>query len=75
MFLQSLCKDIRTNLFSIHVGNLWQTNINGQFIQDPYATTSYCTFYLTKIDKIVPKELKNVIISCNENKIETHTRI
>jgi len=26
IFLQRLCKDIRTNPFGIHVGNLWQGN-------------------------------------------------
>jgi hypothetical protein len=25
-FLQRLCKDIRTNPFGIHVGNIWQSN-------------------------------------------------
>jgi hypothetical protein len=55
MFLQFFCKDIQTNPFGIHVGNLWQANINVQFIFDPYATASYCTSYLTKIDKIMKK--------------------
>jgi hypothetical protein len=32
-------------------------------------------FYLTKIDKTLTKKLKNIIISCNENKIEAHTHI
>jgi hypothetical protein len=50
IFLQGLCKDIRTNPFGIHVGNLWQANTNVQFVLDLYATTSYCTSYLTKID-------------------------
>jgi hypothetical protein len=34
MFLQKLCKDIQTNPFGIHVGNLWQANIDVQFIFD-----------------------------------------
>jgi len=72
IFLQRLCKDIWKNPFGIHVGNLWQANTHVQFILDPSAVTSYCTSYLTKIDKTVTKELKNIIISCNENKIETH---
>ncbi len=55
IFLQRLYKDIRTNPFGIHVGNLWQANTNVQFILDPYVVVSYCTFYLTKIDKIVRK--------------------
>jgi hypothetical protein len=47
-FLQRLCKDIWTNPFGIHVGNIWQANIDVQFILDPYVATSYCTSYLTK---------------------------
>ncbi len=71
-FLQKLCKDIQTNPFGIHIGNLWQVNINVQFILDLMLIASYCTSYLTKIDKVMTKELKIIIISCYENKIETH---
>jgi hypothetical protein len=31
--------------------------------------------YLTKIDKTMTKNLKNIIINCNENKIEAHIHI
>jgi hypothetical protein len=58
IFLQRLCKDIQTNPFGIQVGNLWQANTNVQFILDLYVVVSYCTFYLTKIDKMMTKELK-----------------
>jgi hypothetical protein len=44
-------------------------------LQLVYVATSYCTSYLTKIDKIVKNKLKNIIISCNENKFEAHTHI
>jgi len=74
-FLQKLCKDIQTNPFGIHIGNLWQVNINVQFILDLMLIASYCTSYLTKIDKVMTKELKIIIISCYENKIETHIYI
>jgi hypothetical protein len=75
IFLLRLCKDIWTNPFAIHVGNLWQANTDVQFILDTYVVASYCTSYLTIINKTVTKKLKNIIISCNENKIETHTHI
>ncbi len=55
-FLQRLCKNIRTNPFGIHVGNIWQANTYVQFIFDPYVATSYYTSYLTKIDKTMTKE-------------------
>jgi hypothetical protein len=73
IFLQISCKKIRTNSFGIHVGNLWQVNTNVQFILDLYATISYYTSYLIKIDKTITKEFKNIIINCNENKIEANT--
>jgi hypothetical protein len=34
IFLQKLCKDIQTNAFGIHIGNLWQANIDVEFILD-----------------------------------------
>ncbi len=34
--------------------------------------TSYCTSYLTKRDKVLKKELKILINSCYEIKIEAH---
>jgi hypothetical protein len=37
---------------------------------DPYVATIYCTFYLTKIDKTMTEELKNIIISYNETKLK-----
>jgi hypothetical protein len=43
------------NSFDIHVGNLWQVNMDVQFILDLYVTMSYCTFYLTNIDKTITK--------------------
>jgi hypothetical protein len=51
IFLQRSCKDIRTNSFGIHVGNLWQVNMDVQFILDPYVAMSYCTSYLKLLIK------------------------
>jgi hypothetical protein len=45
------------NSFSIHVGPLWEANIDAQYILDPYATTTYYISYLTKVDKFVIKEM------------------
>jgi hypothetical protein len=43
--------DIQTNVFSIHVGPLWEANIDTQFILNPYVATTYYTFYLTNVEK------------------------
>ena len=53
IFMQRACRDVHTNPFGIHAGNIWQANTNLQFIFDPFVAASYCTSYLTKIDKTV----------------------
>jgi hypothetical protein len=46
-----------------------------QFILDPYAIVSYCTSYLTRFDKAITKQLKPIVINCNENKIQANIHI
>ncbi len=43
-FLERLCKNICTNPFGIHVENIWQANIDVQFILDFYVVVKFCTF-------------------------------
>jgi len=74
-FLQRSCKDIGRNSFGICVGNLWQVSMDVQFILYPYVVISYYTYYLTKIDKTITRELKTIIINCNENKNQTKLHI
>jgi hypothetical protein len=31
-----------TNVFDIHIGPLWGTNIDAQYFWDPCATSLYC---------------------------------
>jgi hypothetical protein len=52
-FLEKTSKNIKTNAFNIHVAHLWFANTDIQFILDPYAITTYCTSYMTKIDKSI----------------------
>jgi hypothetical protein len=56
--------NIKINAFSIRVTPLWFANTNIQFIIDPYAITSYCRSYITKIDKLC-----NLIIVFNNTKM------
>jgi hypothetical protein len=53
IFLKQTLKNIKTNAFIKHVVHLWFANIDIQFILDPYATTTYCTSYTTKINKSI----------------------
>jgi hypothetical protein len=57
LFLKHKPNDIQTNVFSIHARLLRETNINAQFILNPYITITYCTFYLTKVDKYMTREM------------------
>ncbi len=41
-----------------------KTNIDIQYILNPYAATSYCTFYLAKIDKSITQEIKIILNKC-----------
>jgi hypothetical protein len=54
-------------VFGIHARPLWGANIDTQYILDPYATTLYCTSYLTKINRFVTQEMK-IILTCVNNK-------
>jgi hypothetical protein len=56
-FLNNIC----INVFGMHARPLWGANTNSQYILDPYAATSYCTSYLTKIDKYAIQEMKIII--------------
>ncbi len=40
---------------------MWFANIDIQFILDPYATITYYTSYVTKIDKSITSELHSII--------------
>jgi hypothetical protein len=66
---------MHTNVFGIHVKPLWGANIDAQYILNPYATTSYCTFYLTKIDKIVVLKMKIILNKCKHEKTKAFEHI
>ncbi len=54
---------------------MWFANIDIQFILDPYAAITYCTSYMTKIDKSITSELHFIIKKCIANNINANTRI
>jgi hypothetical protein len=60
-FLKCKPNDICTIVFGIYVGPLWETNIDAQYILDPYTIASYFTSNLTKIDKFVTQEMKIIL--------------
>ncbi len=70
MFLKCKPNDIQTNAFNIHAKPLWETNIDAQFILNPYSTIAYCTSYLIK-KKSIPGEMQIILYKCKHEKIET----
>jgi hypothetical protein len=49
--------------------HLWFANIYIQFVLDPYVTATYCTSYMTKIDKSIESKLHFIIKKCIANNI------
>ena len=54
---------------------MWFANTDIQFILDPYATATYCTSYMTKVDKSMTTELKSILQICITDKTNANIRI
>jgi hypothetical protein len=61
IFKKWIPRNVKNNAFSTYVTHLWFVTTNIQFIFNPYATTSYCTSYMTKIDKSITPKLHFII--------------
>jgi hypothetical protein len=57
------------NVFGIHVGPLREANIDAKYVLDPYTTSSYCIYYLTKINKCLIQKMKIILDKHKKNKI------
>ncbi len=53
--------DICINVFDIHVGPLNGANIDAKYVLDPYATSSYCIYYLAKLNKFIIQKMKIIL--------------
>jgi len=73
--LKRQVKDIKTNAYAIKVVALWEVNTNIQFILDPYVVASYCTSYLTKIDKTITNEFQTIIKKCKNENVDANLRV
>ncbi len=72
IFLKRPPKNIKTNAFSKCVVNLWFANIDIQFTLDPYATITYYTSYMIKIDKSITLKIHFIIKKCIANNIDVN---
>jgi hypothetical protein len=64
IFLARIVNSICTNAFNKDIANLWYANTYIQFILNPYAAATYCTSYMTKVDKSITTELKSILQKC-----------
>jgi hypothetical protein len=75
LFLKRQVKDIKTNAYAIKVVALWEVNPNIQFILDQYVVASFCTSYLTKIDKTITNEFQTIIKKCKNENVDANLRV
>ena len=75
IFLKRGLNDIRTNAFNQNIAHMWFANTDIQFILDPYVAATYCTSYMTKVDKSMTTELKSILQKCITDKIDANIRI
>jgi len=48
--------------------------IDIQFVLNPYAIATYCTSYMTKIDKSITSKLHSIIKICIANNIDANIK-
>jgi hypothetical protein len=40
---------------------MWYANTDIQFILEPYVVATYCTSYMTKVDKSITTKFKSIL--------------
>jgi hypothetical protein len=68
-------KNILKKFYAIKVAILWETYTNIQFILNLYATTSYYTSYLPKINRIITTEFQTIIKKCENENVDANLRV
>jgi len=60
IFLERKPSHIWNNIFAKEMPNLWDANIDAQYVLNSYAATSYCTSYMTKLDKTMTNSFRRI---------------
>jgi hypothetical protein len=60
IFLTQKISHIWNNSFSKDMLVMWKSNIDVQYMLNAYAATSYCTSYMTKVDKSMTSAFKRI---------------
>jgi hypothetical protein len=60
IFLKRKPSHIWNNSFAKDMPNLWNANIDAQYMLNAYAATSYCSSYMNKVDKSMTNAFRRI---------------
>jgi hypothetical protein len=60
IFLKRKLSHIWNNNFSKDMPVMWNANTDAQYVLNAYAATSYCTSYMTKVDKSMTSAFRRI---------------
>jgi hypothetical protein len=60
IFLKRKLSHIWNNSFSKDMPVMWNANTDAQYVLNAYAATSYCTSYMTKVDKSMTSAFRRI---------------
>jgi hypothetical protein len=60
IFLKRKPTHIWNNSFANDMPNLWNANTNAQYVLNAYAAASYCSSYMTKVDKSMTNAFRRI---------------
>ena len=60
VFLQRKPSEIWNNNFAYNMPHLWNANTNAQYVLNAYAAASYCSSYMTKVDRSMTNAFKRI---------------
>jgi hypothetical protein len=60
IFLKRKLSHIWNNGFSKDMPNMWNANTDVQFVLNAYVVTSYCTSYMTKVDRSMTSAFRRI---------------
>lgn len=70
VFLQRKPSEIWNNSFSFNMPHLWNANTCAQYVLNAYAATSYCSSYMTKVDRSMTNAFKRIRQEHEKRKID-----
>ena len=69
IFLKREPSHIWNNIFSPETLSLWNANTDAQYILNAYAAASYCSSYMTKLDRSMTSAFKKICREHEKSKI------